>query len=166
MDLLVRPARPGDGAAISRVFLAATRAGWADFLPADGLRALDSPAERWERELASGQALVAERDGEIVAFAVVRPSRDEDADPDRVGELDTIYVLPSVWGQGAGRSLMTAALDVLRASGFREATLWTAEQNARPRHVYEAAGWRLDGTRRQRTFLGVELIELRYRIGP
>jgi GNAT superfamily N-acetyltransferase len=32
-------------------------------------------------------------------------------------------------GNGVGRALMIAALDHLRAAGYREATLWTAEQN-------------------------------------
>jgi len=108
--------------------------------------------------------LVAEHAGELVAFAVVRRSMDTDADPWRTGELDTFYALPSSWGRGVGQRLMRAALDALRARRYREATLWTAEQNERPRRIYEAAGWEFDGAQRQRTFLGVELIELRYRI--
>jgi hypothetical protein len=59
---------------------------------------------------------------------------------------------------------MRAALDTLRARAYREAILWTAEENRRPRRIYEAAGWILDGARRSKTFLGVTLTELRYRI--
>ncbi len=101
---------------------------------------------------------------EVVGFAVLR--RSEDADADRLtGELDLIYTAPSVWGSGVGRTLMGAALDHLRAAGYREATLWTAEANERPRQFYELTGWSLDGAQRSRTALGAALTEVRYRIG-
>jgi GNAT superfamily N-acetyltransferase len=95
----------------------------------------------------------------------VRPTRDEQGNRERTGELDTFYALPSVWGIGVGRMLMGHALDALRERGFEEATLWTAEWNQRAQRVYEAAGWRRDGARRRKTFVGVEFGELRYRIG-
>jgi GNAT superfamily N-acetyltransferase len=166
MDVLTRRARPGDGEAMSRVFDESGRASWTNFLPAEGLAGLDIPAERWERDIAAAEvvALVAERDGEVVAFAVVRPTQDAGSNPGRTGELDTLYALPSAWGRGVGRMVMSQALDALRELGFEEATLWTAEENHRSRHLYEAAGWR-HGARRRKTFIGVEFTELRYRIG-
>jgi GNAT superfamily N-acetyltransferase len=167
MDALVRRARPGDGEAMSRIFDQAARAASTHFLPARGLAELDTPPERWERDIAAEgvDALVVEHDNQVVAFAVVRPTQDPDGDPAHTGELDTFYALPSVWGLGVGRTLMGHALEALRARGFEEATLWTAEENRRSRRVYEAAGWRLDAGRRQKTFIGVEFGELRYRIG-
>jgi GNAT superfamily N-acetyltransferase len=164
METLVRALQPGDGAAMARVFVEAARAAWAHFLPPDRLALLESPAERWEGQAPQEVTLVAERGGDVVGFAVVRGSTDAGEDPRLTGELDTLYVLPSSSGRGVGRRLMRAALDTLRARGCREATLWTAEPNARPRRIYEAAGWRPDGARRPKTFLGVVLTELRYRI--
>lgn len=164
MEILVRSARPADAAIIGRIFVEAARNAWAHFLPEDRLALLDSPAGRWEREAQDEVTLLAELGGELVAFAVIRGSMDGDADPGGTGELDTFYALPSSWGRGVGQLLMQAALDTLRAQGYREATLWTAEQNERPRRIYEAAGWELDGARRLKTFLGVEFVELRYRI--
>jgi GNAT superfamily N-acetyltransferase len=164
MDVPVRPARPGDGGAIGRIFVASARAAWAHFLPTDGLAAVSSPPERWRHATGRQVVLVAERDGQVVAFAVIRPSHDEGVDRASVGELDAFYALPSVWGLGVGRALMAATLDALRGQGFRAATLWTAEQNQRPRRIYQAAGWRLDGGHRRKTYLGVEFVELRYRI--
>jgi len=99
-----------------------------------------------------------------VAFARIRRSPDSDAHPVRTGELDTFYALPPSWGRGVGRFVMRAVLDALRSQGYSEATLWTAEQNRRPRQIYEAAGWKLDGAERLKVFLGAELRELRYRI--
>jgi GNAT superfamily N-acetyltransferase len=166
MDALVRCARPGEGEAMSRVLDQAGRAAWTHFLPASGLAELRIPPERWERDIAAEEvdALVAECDGQLIAFAVARPTQDLDGDPTRTGELDTLYALPSVWGRGVGRTLMADALEALRARGFEDATLWTAEENRRSRRVYEAGGWRLDGGRRRKTFIGVEFGELRYRI--
>ncbi len=164
MEILVRPARPGDAASIGRIFVEAARTAWAHFLPEDELALLHSPAERWEREAQDEVTLVAELRGEPIAFAVIRGSLDADANPGVTGELDTLYALPSCWGRGVGQLLMRAALDTLRARGYREATLWTAEQNERPRRIYEAAGWEIDGARRRKAFLDVEFIELRYRI--
>src|SRR2546423_15607913 len=108
MDALVRRARPGDGEAMSRIFDQAARAPSTHFRPARGLAELDTPPERWERDIAAEgvDALVAEHDNQVVAFAVVRPTQDP-----HIGELDTFYALPSVWGLGVGRTLMAHALE-------------------------------------------------------
>lgn len=88
----------------------------------------------------------------------------EDSDGDRAGELDMFYSDPSAWGRGIGRRLLASVMEEFRACGFTEATLWTAEDNHRPRRIYEAAGWRLDGAVRERTWRGINFRELRYRI--
>lgn len=164
----VRVAREGDEEAMAAVYVAAARQAWAHIYGEANLDAMEPPVAFFRDEITHDdsrqQALVAENVSAVVAFAVIRPSRDEDADEDTVGELDTIYSLPSVWGRGVGRTLMAAALDALREAGFTEATLWTAEENHRPRRIYEAAGWRSDGLSRERTWRGVSFRELRYRI--
>lgn len=159
MEVSVRAAAPGDEPAIERVFIEAARAAWAHFLPAEGLAGLAAPERRRAEAV-----LVAEVEGlGVVGFAALRRSQDADADPS-TGELDLIYTSPSVWGRGVGRTLMTVALDHLRADGYREATLWTAEQNERPRRFYERAGWSLDGAQHIKTSLGATFTEMRYRI--
>ena len=100
----------------------------------------------------------------MTAFAVVRPSRDEDADSVCVGELDQFYCDPAAWGEGVGRKLMAAAIETLRESGFTDATLWTSKDNHRPRRIYEVAGWSLDGATRDKPWRGSSYRELRYRI--
>jgi len=61
--------------------------------------------------------LVAARGERVIAFAVVRPSEDADTDSSRVGELDSFYSHPSVWGEGIGRELLVGGR-TLRHSGF------------------------------------------------
>lgn len=109
-------------------------------------------------------ALVAEDDAAVVGFVVGGPAVDGDVDPRRVGLIDLLYVTPARWGEGAGRSLMRAALVRMASSGMSEAVLWTARDNNRAREVYVRFGWRLDGAERRRVALGVPITEARYRI--
>ena len=105
---------------------------------------------------------MAEVGGAIAGFALARPSEDHDAGP-HVGEVHMLYVRPEASRRGLGRTLLAAAQDALRDAGYPEATLWTGSENHRPRALYEAAGWRLDGAERRFDYLGVELVNLRYR---
>jgi GNAT superfamily N-acetyltransferase len=154
----IRDRVTGDEEAMSRVKNAAGTLGWGHMFP---------PEARWpelpDRWFADGvTVLVAEQGGELVGFAVVRASGDEDAGP-VTGELDGLYTDPSVWGQGVGHALHDTAVERLAAAGFEDATLWTAEENHRPRRIYERAGWAADGTVRTRHMYGVDFVELRYR---
>lgn len=81
-----------------------------------------------------------------------------------VGELDAFFCDLSMWGQGVGRALLASAIDALRESGFTEATLWTSPDNHRPRRIYEAAGWTLDGRTRDKPWREASWRDLRYRI--
>ena len=49
------------------------------------------------------------------------------------GELYTLYVIPAHWSTGVGRALTDAALDGLRAAGYRRVVLWTlTDERPRP----------------------------------
>jgi GNAT superfamily N-acetyltransferase len=78
-----------------------------------------------------------------------------------VGELYAIYVDPGWWSAGAGRALLTAALNGLRATGFPDAVLWTLAGNTRARRFYERAGFTPDGTTSRLAGLG-HVEEVRY----
>lgn len=168
VGLVIRHARVTDAHTMAEVYVAAAREGWAHMYPADGLAQLRAPEAHMVEEIENPSpcrsVLVAELDGTVVGFAVVRRSEDEDAGTDTVGELDTFYSHPGVWGRGVGRALMQEALAALQSAGFKEATLWTAEANVRPRAIYEAAGWRTDGAVKEKIYLGVSFKELRHRI--
>jgi GNAT superfamily N-acetyltransferase len=149
---------------MTECFVAAGRAAWAHIVSTDFLNALQPP-DRWRGCISDpgSVVLVAEVDEVVQGFVVLRNSGDLDAG-DGIGEVDSCYTHPLVWGKGAGRDLLSAALERLAAMGFRGATLWTAELNHRPRRVYEAAGWRTDGSTRERTMRGSTYVEVRYRI--
>jgi GNAT superfamily N-acetyltransferase len=153
---------------MAAVYCAAAREGWVGMYPAVRLASLTSPVARLADEAKNSEprraAIVAELAGQVVGFAIARPSEDDDADPRSIGELDMMYAHPSVWGTGVAQALMSAVLSELRAAGFSEATLATDERNLRPRRFYETAGWRLDGASKDKVYLGVPFRELRYRI--
>jgi GNAT superfamily N-acetyltransferase len=163
----VRSAEPEDAEAIAALYVLAARQAWPHIFGAANLASLEAPVEALRvriRSTGSGeQVIVAEVDGEIRGYAIVRPSADADAS-ESTGELDAIYTDPSVWGRGIGRALLASAARLLHERGFAEATLWTAEANERPRAVYAAAGWEPDGAARNRVWRGVRFRELRYRL--
>ncbi len=162
----IRSAHLDDLARMKAIKHAAGVAAWGHILPSAVVEVLPFP-DRWAAAIDDAdprvQVLMVEKAGELVGFAVTRPSGDADASP-TTGELDGFYVDPGSWGLGAGRALLAASMQALSDAGFRDATLWTAAENHRPRRIYEAAGWRVDGTDRRRSFGGVEFVEVRYRI--
>ncbi|GIG29087.1 hypothetical protein Cma02nite_16870 [Cellulomonas marina] len=85
-------------------------------------------------------AVVAESAGELVGFAVARPSQDQP--PVREVELWAIYVLAAAHGTGAGQALLDAALHDAPAS------LWVWQDNPRAHAFYARNGFAPDGARR------------------
>ncbi len=121
---------------MGEVFARAARAAWGHFLPPGRLAGFAmSPGRLAGAVSAAAQgsiALVAEDDAGVVGFVVGGPAVDGDVDPRRVGLIDLLYVTPARWGEGAGRSLMRAALVRMASSGMSEAVLWTARDNDPP----------------------------------
>jgi ribosomal protein S18 acetylase RimI-like enzyme len=162
----VRHAAVGDAAALGRLHVRAWQAAYRGQMPddyLDGLRADDRQAG-WERALRRDRArhpvLVAERDGHVVGFVVVRAAED----PEGAGELLAINVDPDHWGAGAGRALLAAAEAELVRLGFDQAVLWVLPGNRRARRFYEIAGWAADGAERTEEIQeGVMVTEVRYR---
>jgi GNAT superfamily N-acetyltransferase len=164
----VRGAAPGDAATIADIHIRTWQVAYAHVFPEERLEGLESRRTQRERHWRGmiesppwpSQNIVAERSGRIVGFASLGHSRADES----VGELYAIYVLPDAWGGGAGRALMSAAIELLRADGFEEAVLWVLEDNPRARAFYERCGWTLDSELREETFLETVVRELRYRI--
>jgi GNAT superfamily N-acetyltransferase len=122
----------------------------------------------WERILGEAEwprvgTFVAEYGGDVVGFASICPTRDDDEQPASAGELAAIYLLPEGWGKGLGRELMASVLSALSEAGFDEATLWVLERTAGRDGFYEAAGWHADGAVKQDARRGFVLNEVRYR---
>ena len=153
--ITLRPALPGDAAAIGAVFDAAVRAGWTYL--GDLVAEPMFTAEDWEQLVADhlppNVLLVAvdETDG-VIGYTAVHPGD---------GEMFLLFVHPGYAGRGIGRTLLAAGHDALRAAGCPEAFLFVHERNERALAVYTAAGYRPDGSDRVSDFRGNRVRELR-----
>lgn len=118
----------------------------------------------WKRILAvpEGVVFLAQKDSHVVGFCDVLPSRDPAAPPE-VAEIAAIYVEPSAWGSGAGKSLIAAAIEHAREHRFVMLTLWVLATNERAKRFYVAAGFQPDGAEKTEERPGFTLHELRYR---
>lgn len=170
----IRAAGPRDAPAIAHVHIQTWQVAYRDQLPdtfLDGLATeIDRRTSLWERVIAGASSrgemqLVAEEDERVVGFVAFGPSHDEPVDPG-VGEVYAIYVDPGYWDRGYGRALFAAAVRGLTEAGFREATLWVLDTNARARRFYEIAGWVADGGTKTDHRGDVALREVRYRRTP
>ena len=153
--LTIRRAEPADAQAIGAVFDAAVREGW-KYLGELAARPM-FPPEEWDEEVArhappNAMLVAINDDDRLIGFTAVHPTE---------GEMFLLFVDPDHAGCGVGRALLEAAHEVLRSAGCREAFLYTHEQNERAIAVYEAAGYRRDGTVRESDFRGVHLREPR-----
>ena len=86
-------------------------------------------------QIANGQVIVAEIDGEIVGFAAVVG-----------GELDGLFVEPDLWGSGIGRALVDAATHGARKRGLALKVI----ANPRARRFYENCGFSVEGEEQTR----------------
>lgn len=166
----VRLARVADVSQIAVVHVRSWQRAYKGLLPQEYLDGLD-PAQRvstWKRALQepdsqrSGTMVVGSGDA-LLGFVNFGPTRDEDEDPGRVGEIRAIYLLAEAWGKGLGQKLMTAALEHLAEAGFEQVTLWVLDSNARARRFYEAHGWSVNGAIKNDDREGFRLTEVRYR---
>ena len=151
----IRHAVAGDARKIGAIFDAAVRKEWTYL--GELARKPMFPHEEWDKlviEHAPPNALLVATDesGDIIGFTAVHPAD---------CEMFLLFVHPKHAGRGVGRRLLDAAHKVLRAAGCREAFLYTHEENQRALAVYEAAGYRRDGSVRESDFRGVHLREPR-----
>lgn len=55
--------------------------------------------------------------------------------------VEAFFVHPDYWGQGVGKTLMSAALDGLRKRNLSLCRLWAEQNNERIQVVYQRLGW-------------------------
>lgn len=150
----IRTAGAADAQAIGAVFDAAVREGWTYL--GELARLPMFPPEEWDRVVVEhappNVLLIADDESRVVGFTAVHPPE---------SEMFLLFVHPDCAGRGVGRALLEVAHSALRAAGCSQSLLYTHEQNARAIAVYEAAGYRRDGTVRESDFRGVRQREPR-----
>jgi GNAT superfamily N-acetyltransferase len=108
----------------------------------DGLIADPEAIYLPEGQIANGQVIVAELDGEVAGFAAVVG-----------GELDGLFVEPDLWGRGIGRALADAATHEARRRGLA----LTVIANPRARRFYEHCGFAVEGEEQTRFGPGLRM---------
>jgi GNAT superfamily N-acetyltransferase len=161
----VRPMRDDDIEAVSAVRVNGWKAAYQGLVPAGYLDRLTVAEDARKRREYFAQAdgsvenLVAESGGEVVGWAALGPSHDEDR---RDGELLAIYVRPDLIGTGVGKALMERVLIRCRERGFHRVVLWVIEWNATARAFYEAWGFAPGGRTAHWEVRGDKVPEVRY----
>jgi GNAT superfamily N-acetyltransferase/8-oxo-dGTP pyrophosphatase MutT (NUDIX family) len=165
--LHVRSAAAHDVPAIARCHVRAWRAAYVGHVPQSVLDNLDEErrAEMWRRQLQSAGhgVLVAVRARDVLGFSSIVRSRDGDATED-TGEIAAIYVDPDHVGQGLGRALMQASLELAWRRSYRAITLWVIESNTRAQRFYGSFGFVPDGASKTEKLGDHALAEVRYRV--
>jgi ribosomal protein S18 acetylase RimI-like enzyme len=163
-----RRATPEDSRRIAEIQVEGWKAAYRGIIPDGYLDSMAPDRSRsfWDQQIRDecGEMFVVEFDSKVMGFCHLIPSRD--ADGDGAAEIAAIYVDPTAWRNGCGRSLCDAAL----ASAFQNhapwVTLWVLVENALGRRFYEALGFAPDGATKSEKLPGFTLEELRYRMAP
>ncbi len=103
-----------------------------------------------------GLILVAEQEGQVIAFASAGPARDHEG---YEAELLCLYCLKSAQGLGIGKALLQAVTKQLKASGKENMALWVLAQNP-TREWYKRQGAQEAGQKTE-AIKGGELSEIR-----
>lgn len=141
----------------SEVIATVQRRGWADDLPAEVSRAMlaqagaEQVADLWRTAItrppvAQCRVLVALEDQQVVGFAATAPADDPDTDPSRDGLVGELVIDPPARRRGHGSRLLNAAVDTLRADGYRRALCWVRATDDVTRAFLVEAGWGPDGS--------------------
>jgi putative acetyltransferase len=133
MNVTIRPLRDEADAAAFRALNEEWIAEYFAIEPQDR-RQLDDPVAAYIET--GGEILIAELDGRAVGCVALMP------DGTGAYELSKMAVAPVLRGRGAGRTLLTAAIEHARQLGAGSLFLGSSHKLANAVHLYEALGFR------------------------
>ena len=141
LALSLRQARPSDAADLARIYVESWQDTYAGILPHNLLAAMSvkTHTARWQSQLRSpGSVIVVEdRNHGVVGLASLGGARDKSLGFE--GEIYTLYVDPSFFGQGAGRKLLAGAFAALKERKYHSCLVWSHARN-NACFFYEAMG--------------------------
>jgi ribosomal protein S18 acetylase RimI-like enzyme len=140
--VVVRAATLDDAEAIAHVHAASWRETYGRFVADPSTDPWFDAGRRvpmWRANLSDGSftTVVAVAGRDVVGFAAVRPTDEDDAV--RPEELTMLYLLAEAHGSGVGQALLDAVL------ADRPASLWVAADNPRAHAFYRRNGFVPDG---------------------
>lgn len=166
---MIRDALPEDAQGIAQVHVRSWQQAYRELLSSDFLDSLSATLPRreayWRDAITRGEGdvLVAAVDGQVVGWIAVGSCRDQDRSGAEWGEIQALYVLADLWGEGIGTALWQAGSERLFEQGHNDLLLWVLAKNARAIRFYQRhGGLEQPGSRRSLVRGGVTLEEVRY----
>lgn len=142
---MIRPARPGDGAALAAIYNPCIRDTTITF--EEEPVTAEEMAARIAKVTADHPWLVLEEGGAVLGYAYASIWRTRAAY--RFSTETTIYLAPEAQGRGIGSRLYQALLDELRDRGFHSALGCLALPNEASVRLHERLGFRKAGHMRE-----------------
>ncbi len=142
---MIRPARPGDGAALAAIYNPCIRDTTITF--EEEPVTAEEMAARIANVTADHPWLVLEEGGAVLGYAYASSWRTRAAY--RFSTETTIYLAPEAQGRGIGSRLYQALLDELRDRGFHSALGCLALPNEASVRLHERLGFRKAGHMRE-----------------
>lgn len=154
----IREAIQSDRDGIGKVYCDSWKAAYRNLLPESYL-ALLTAGNCTPAKVSANYIVLLEQE-KVSGICHVSEARSRD---DKVwGEVVAIYLLPEVWGKGAGKELLQSALTKLKQNGFNNACLWVLKDNLRARRFYEKNGFQISGSEREIEVAGCSVSEVEY----
>ena len=168
---LIRPATMRDAKAIAEIHASAAAGPASDAAAkalSKGAPSIDRQQVFWREAIEFGEpqlqvACETEKLETVIGFVGFDRCRDKGTPP-TMGEIWSIYVLPSHWDQGVGLALWDAAREGLLEEGCSEVSIWIALGNERAMRFHELAGFKRElSSARTVPAFGARLEEIRLR---
>ncbi|CAN5206375.1 GNAT family N-acetyltransferase [soil metagenome] len=155
----VRSAELSDVERIAEIQVASWQAAYREILSAQFLAGLSAERRRvfWANNFGDRRVLLAELDGRIEGFISLASAEDS-----TLGEVQALYLDPSISRRGVGTELMKAGESRLSEVGFTEGILWVLVDNVAARRFYEAMGWTPEARIALMEIGGRAVTEIRY----
>lgn len=154
----IREAKQGDFNGIGKVYCDSWNAAYQKLLPKTYLDSLT--ATNCAPNKVSIDDLVLVKQEKVLGICHVSEARNRD---NKVwGEIVAIYLLPEIWGSGAGNELFQSALKKLKQYGFKNICLWVLKDNVRARKFYQKNGFIISGDEREIEITECNIREVEY----
>ena len=144
--MFVRRMSRDDADAVAQLHTDAWKDAYRGIIDQDFLNAINvfERADNWKKQLSvaspASVALVAEKNGKVIAFASGLENREPNLLPTCDCELWAIYTLPARKGIGAGRLLLNEFKKEMRLLGKTRLCLWVLKENAPAQQFYQKCG--------------------------
>ena len=154
----IREAIQSDCEGIGKVYCDSWKSAYQNFLPKAYLDLLT--AETCMPHKVSTNDIVLTGQERVLGICHISEARSRDY---KVwGEVVAIYLLPEIWGSGAGSEVLQSALRKLKQKGFKNVCLWVLKDNIRARNFYEKNGFKISGNEREIEIAECRVSEVEY----